>query len=423
MSKPLVTLLLILGIIVSTTVVLYVIMQTGDEVTTILPEAPQPVLVRAKPVTLQLVTHSIKVFGTVVPLRRSLISAEVEGEIAFLSPRTELGSAVQKGEELARLKETMFRLELEKQRALLQRQKALYQAEVLAAKRENELLTIAREKLELAQADFARKERLWKRGILSEQEYEATKQRLEVAKAELQRAKQAVEKMETGSIQVLQADIAAAKAAVALAEERLRNTVIRAPFEGIITEKLVDLGQQIRAREHVFTIIDLSQVKILTHVPSDEIGLVTAGQQVLVSVDTYPEKEFAGQVAHIGKAGDSRNRMFPLEIVVKNTEDSFQLLPGMFARAHIVVNHFPAAILVPDELLQRSGEQHFVYLADETRTRAVKRQVTPGLHLEQGYIIQEGLQPGDMLITEGYDLLLEDTPITLQDLQATAPRD
>ncbi|RMF89689.1 MAG: efflux RND transporter periplasmic adaptor subunit [Nitrospinota bacterium] len=260
--------------------------------------------------------------------------------------------------------------------------------------------------------------------MLSAQEYEAARQSLEAARAELQRAEQALERSRTGSVQVSRADIAAAEAAVALAEERLRNTVIRAPFAGILTERLIDLGQRVRPGEPLFTLIDISRVKIRSHVPSSAVGLLREGQQALLSVDTYPGQEFPGRLAHIGKAGDVQNRTFPIEVLFENPQAATPLLPGMFARIRIVVEHFPRAIFLPVELLQQAeGEGYFVYTADQTRNRAVKRHVVLGPSLEEGYIIRQGLQAGDLLIVEGYDLVSDGTPISIQNLQAAASRE
>ncbi|RMF89690.1 MAG: hypothetical protein D6736_07965 [Nitrospinota bacterium] len=161
MSKRVITLLFTSGLLLITLFAVYRLIQHKQEVTITPPPPPRTVLVRVEPVVLQPRTHYVEALGTVTPFRQTRISAEVEGEVVALSPRTELGSEVKQGEELARLKDTPFRLDLEKQRALLQRQKALYQAELLASQREERLLAIARRQFQLARSEWQRKEQLW----------------------------------------------------------------------------------------------------------------------------------------------------------------------------------------------------------------------------------------------------------------------
>ena len=122
---------------------------------------------------------------------------------------------------------------------------------------------------------------------------------LKLAQSNLEKIKATEE-----GVAAARAQVEAAKAAVELADTQLRYTRLRAPLDGIITSRNVELGEVVSPGRQVFTLADLSTVDLKIFVPETEIGKVKPGQKVQVKVDTFPGKDYWGRVAYISPQGE-----------------------------------------------------------------------------------------------------------------------
>lgn len=135
---------------------------------------------------------------------------------------------------------------------------------------------------------------------------ESAKAQLAEGRAALNLARSNLKKIEATeeAVAAARAQVQAAKAAMELADTQLRYTRLRAPINGIITSRNVELGEVVSPGRQVFSLADLSTVDLKIFVPETEIGKVKPGQKVQVKVDTFPGKDYWGRVAYISPQGE-----------------------------------------------------------------------------------------------------------------------
>jgi len=146
-------------------------------------------------------------------------------------------------------------------------------------------------------------EKEWDRVTLS---YDTAKAQLAESEAVLKQALSNLHKIEAieKEIEAAKAQVQAAEAAFELASIQLGYTVLRAPYDGIITSRNVEPGEVVNPSREVFTLTDLSMVDLKIFVDETEIGRVKPGQEVEVKTDTFPDKAYRGNVAFISPEGE-----------------------------------------------------------------------------------------------------------------------
>ncbi|NIM97258.1 MAG: efflux RND transporter periplasmic adaptor subunit, partial [candidate division Zixibacteria bacterium] len=234
---------------------------------------------------------------------------------------------------------------MEKAKASLNKFKALLKIERSENEKRAALFKIAKQRFELAKSDYGRKKVLYEGRLIAQQELELAESQLELQRSELENARSELQKRES-RIQSVQADIASAEAEIKRLKEDLSDTFIRAPFDGVIGERYVEVGDQVSPNQKLFTVLDVSKVKVIARIPSHEISRVKQGVQVQITTRAYSEMGFLGHVVYIHPEADPKNRTFSVEVHVKNTEEPL-LMPGMFSRVRIPLQKFDEALLVP----------------------------------------------------------------------------
>lgn len=411
MKRKLLSFLLIIGTIIITVGILYIILTAEKEIKAVSPEVERTVAVEIDKVTSKDFVHYLDLLGTVYPIRKSEISSEVAGQIQSIESEVEIGKFVKKDQVLAVIKDTSFKINLERKQALLEKFKALYEIEKIQHKDRETQLNIAQEKLNLTETEYQRKRALQEKGFISEQELDNVRLRYEEARSNFQRAKTVFMSSEA-TLKATKADVASAQAEIEQEREMWGNTRLRAPFDGIITEKMIDLGMQVVPGQKLFSLVDVSSVKILVKVPATDIGYIQIGQPAEIFVESYKDLTFEGTVENIGVEADLNNRRFPVEVLVQN-DHAKKLLPGMFARVKIRAQNYPNAILVSRDLILSSNGDHYVYVADLDKGVAIKRKVQIGQRFEELYLIEEGLKENESVIKVGYRSLHDGAKITV----------
>ena len=139
--------------------------------------------------------------------------------------------------------------------------------------------------------------------------------------------------------------VAQARAALEVIEVQLAQTAAAAPLSGVVAARYVEVGEIVQPGTPVFTITQLDEVTLTAYVPESKIGLIKVGQSAQVSVDSYPEENFAGEVVYISPRAqftpqnvqmkEEREKMvFAVKIRLDNPEQ--KLKPGMPADAVII---------------------------------------------------------------------------------------
>ncbi len=135
-----------------------------------------------------------------------------------------------------------------------------------------------------------------------------------------------------------------------LADRQLRDTEIRAPFDGYVERRLVNLGELVKAQMPVMAIVRLDPLKVTAEIPERMAPWIDNGRPVDLHVDAYPTRTFTGKVTRISPAVNTGTRAFPFEAVVPNADGA--LKPGTFARVHVESGKVDEVLTLPFAALQ-----------------------------------------------------------------------
>jgi membrane fusion protein (multidrug efflux system) len=255
--------------------------------------------------------------------------------------------------------------------------------------------TLARIAVERAEASLAR-----------------TRSELELARLNLERRRSLVEREVASEAQLDAAENAERIAAAALREARaqrdeardqLAKKTLAAPFDGVLREFPVEVGEYVREGQRVGEILDLSAVRISVGLSDRQIVAVAAGAPVQVDVEVFPGEAFSGSVLRVGSASDPQTKKFPVEVEVPNADG--RLLPGMVARVSLDLGSEQPLTLIPREAALDEFGLRFVFLVEASGVGSVARRqrvevrdvpFRPGV-----FEVVEGLTPGDRIATTG----------------------
>ncbi len=240
-------------------------------------------------------------------------------------------------------------------------------------------------------------------GLLSAQVDQARAQ-ADLAQQTWDRRKRLYEEDQVGSeIAYLEAKFAAEQTAANLKglEERLARTTIRAPFDGVLDRRSVEVGSMVAPGQVVGRVVDLDPVKVVAGVPERYAADVHKGAETEVTLDVLPGKVFKAKITYVGATVDPSNRTFPIEVVVPNT--GALIKPEMVATVSVARRDLAAAIVVPQDALVRVEDGYVVFVAEDTAdgTVARVRPIVVGPTQRNMVVVESGVQPGDRLIVVG----------------------
>ncbi len=179
---------------------------------------------------------------------------------------------------------------------------------------------------------------------------------------------------------------------------RLSFTRVAAPVDGVVTARLVEVGNLAAARTPLLELA--AGTGLVLRVPISELEVVrlAVGEAATVTVDAFPGVRLSSRIVRIFPAADSVSRQVTVELALEDPPAGVR--PGFLARVELVVERLPAAITVPEQAVLRGSEvPFFVYCVEAGR--AVVRPVTVGERLGGKALIREGLTPGDEVVVEG----------------------
>jgi HlyD family secretion protein len=308
----------------------------------------------------------------------------------------------------------------------------------------------ARSNFELAKANFERAKQLYEQGAIPKQQFDAQKTAYEAAQAQLRQAEEALslvregprrEDIEAAEQAVKQAEeayrqaivgksqnelrqqqLAAARAALAQAKanlaflrQQLEETLIRAPFDGWIAQRFVDVGMTIGQGTPVARLVDLSRLYFEAVLPETLLQEVRVGMPVQVRVDAFPERTFTGKVEAIYPATADNARNLRIRITLTNPSD-LPLKTGLFARGNITLRTYRNVPLTPKLALIEKGDATRVFVVENNvaRSRLVRIRAT-----NTEVVYAEGVRPGEQVVVRGQDLISEGQPVRVVSSQET----
>ncbi len=199
---------------------------------------------------------------------------------------------------------------------------------------------------------------------------------------------------------------AAAVAAHRSAQVAASRAVIRAPFDGIVADVGVEVGEVAPPGAPIVRLVQLDPVHVVATVPDRDVVALSEGLEVRVRTEAQPDSH-AGRIVHINPAANLRTRSFTVEIEVANPER--RLLPGMIANVQVATEAAGDELLVPQDFVVTRREGLGVFVLDGTAARW--RPVELGRVVRNQVVIESGLAPGDRVVVTGHRDLLDGDPV------------
>lgn len=360
--------------------------------------------------------------GDILASRQTPIFAKTSGYIRAI--HVARGEFVKAGQLLVEIEPTEMEHAMDQARAQLQ--SALAGLQVARSNLESARANLLNQQANLAKAravlanDRRQAERLaelFDKGLVSAQERDNARTNFEASQAVLQAQEAQVQasrvQIETADSQVKLAEtqIEQQRASVRMAQMKVDDTRITAPFSGYISQKGIEVGSAVsnqaaatsNASVAILTLQDINPVKVQIEIPEREVSRIRTGAAVRLIADAYPDRRFTGTLQRVVHALDPRTRTMGVEVEIPNPDRL--LNPGMYARVQLVLDVQRGALLVPLEALVGSESRPGVLLV-----RDGKVVTTPVvLGVADGALVQvtKGLGPDDQIIVQGKELVRE----------------
>lgn len=310
-----------------------------------------PVRAVIAPVEQRPIEEKIFLVGNLAPNEFVDIRSEIDGQVTNIG--FEEGDFVEAGQVLVRLDDSKLLAQVEQARA----------------------------QYELAKQDLDRGRTLLARRTISEQQFDQFRTTFEAASASLR-----------------------------LAQERLGDSVLRAPFSGHMTERRVSLGQYVDTGELISSLVQINPLKVEFNVPERYLAQVAVDQTIAITSEAYPDERFTGQVYFVSPQLDERNRTVLVKAMVDNSQR--RLKPGMFAKLELIFRAREDALVIPESAISFHGDETTVVVMNE-EGRAEFRTVRVGLRLAGMAEILDGLHAGELLVVEGFQKMGPGTRIQI----------
>ncbi len=307
-------------------------------------------------------------YGTLQGGRRVDLSFRVSGPIRSI--RVEKGASVKKGQLLATLDPRDYQTQLK-------------QAESNQAQ--------AQAQYENAEANFKRYENLYRQKVIARSQYDTYKTQLNVAESSLN----------------------VAKATTTAVRDSLKDTELRAPFDGVIVDRMVESFQDVNAKQTIFILQDISMLEIVFNIPDTDViwasKAAATPDSIRAKFDAIPERTFPLTVKEFVLQADRNTNTFPVIAVMPQQRD-VALLPGMTAVVEVEILDSEGGervFTVPQTAVVSSGDKAYVWQCENNAVKRVSvKQNTPH---NNGFIdiSSEQLKDGNKIVVAGAHLLHE----------------
>jgi multidrug efflux pump subunit AcrA (membrane-fusion protein) len=367
-----------------------------------------PASVQAQTVREEVVRRSVDIVGTLAAADQVVVSSETDGTVSRIL--ADLGDRVTAGQPLVELDREKRQYSLDQQRATLARALASYGASEpgkLPPIEQTPDVKKAQAELQQARQNFERTQTLQQRQLVAQQ-------LLDDAQATLQ-AKQAGYDAALQNAKNLQAQIDAADASLKLADRQLRDTFIRAPFDGYVQERVVSLGELVKAQAPVMKVVRIDPLKVTAEIPERMAPWIKTGAPVDLNVDAYGDRTFKGTLSRISPAVNTQTRAFPFEARVPNTDSL--LKPGTFARVHIETAQQDKIVTVPYAALQYRYGVNRVFVVDGDKLAV--RELKTGDRLGDRIEVLSGVTAGEQIAVSDVEKLVDGMKVKVGPAQST----
>ena len=288
--------------------------------------------------------------GSIEPERKADLRAEVGAVV--MQVLKENGEAVKKGDLLVRLDDTSLRDSMSSA---------------------SEAVRASTQSLEQAERVLARQKTLKSSGMVSSQVLEDAEVRRNNALS----------------------DLSAARARLVAANQQLSRTLVRAPFDGIVSERKVSAGDTAQVGKELVKVVDPSSMRFEGRVSADKVGVVKTGQNVAFAINGYPGQTFSGKVKRVDPAANSVTRQ--VEVLVEFADKARPGVAGLFAEGRIEAAT-TAALMIPESALVKQGDDTYAWKIKDKALVKARLAIGSRDARSGNWQVQNGLASGDMVL-------------------------
>ncbi|HVM84040.1 MAG TPA: efflux RND transporter periplasmic adaptor subunit [Candidatus Binatia bacterium] len=331
---------------------------------------PPPTAVETYKAATEAMPRYFESIGTVVAVHQVTVSPQVEGRISAL--KFESGDTVKQGAVLVQLDDSTERADL-----------ASFQAQ-----------------MRLAQANLARARQLASKQFGSRQD-----------------------------VDVQQSELDQANAGIAKTLAQIDYKLIRAPFDGVLGIRQVNLGQYLAAGAAIVTLTDLDHLYVDFTLPEQDRSQLSVGQAIEIRADAFPQRVFQASIQSMDPQVDPNMRAVKVRAALANPDHALQ--PGMYGKVRVVLPPEPNVVTIPEPAIDYTVYGESVYLVKEAKEKdkdgkpqytAEQTFVTSGAHNNGKVGIVKGIQAGDVVVVGGQLKLHNGAPVSVsQDHSLESP--
>ena len=296
------------------------------------------VTVETTEVTAAELESSVRAIGTLIAEASATLRAEVPGQIIGVHFRE--GQQLVKGAELYSIEATVLEAEVNEARANVNR----------------------------SESALSRAQELYEKQLISGTDYDAARATYDVDVARLRSSR-----------------------------ARLSKTVIRAPFDGFVGLRRINIGDYATVGQELVDVVQLDPLRVDFSVPETLLSKVRQGLTVEVTADAYPDEAFPGEITAVAPKSDIEGHSLEVRAILPN--EALKLRPGLFVRVSISLGINPNAIVIPEQAIWPIGQDKTVYVVVDGK--AQQRIVKVGEREPGAVEITEGLAAGEVIVTAG----------------------
>ena len=364
--------------------------------------APDVLPVTASTAELRKIDRVISVTGSLNPDETVTINSEVIGKVTSI--RFDFGQSVHKGDVLAEIDKQEYQIQVERSKAAVAQALArlgLSPGQETVPPTSTANMRQAEAQLEDAKFKYESAAKLVKSGDISQERF------TELEKA--YRARQAGFESSRDELRTQWMSMESLRSDVKLAEKRLNDSTMRAPFDGVVSQKHVSVGQYLKDNAAIVTLVKTNPMRLRVEVPETAAGVVRVGTLLTFVTDAIPGKEFQAVVRELNPSLDMKSRSLTAEARFANSDP--RLRPGMFAQVNLVLAREINVVMVPKQALYTiAGLTKLFVIRDG---KAIERRVMPGI--EQGGWVEvpaESVKPDDRVAVSNLGALVNGSPVS-----------
>ena len=359
------------------------------QTSSVLGDAAHPAPVHFYTVAEETARRRIQAVGSLFALEESALSSQVDGRVAEVL--ADVGDTVKEGQPLIALDPQELQFEVDRQRGMVTQVRAQLGIgpNDLPPSDPKKLASVQRAEADLFDAEhkYGRAQQMYKDNLISQQQLDEAASRFQSTRATYNVALQEVDR--------LKALLVSSEASEKLAQKKLSDATIRAPFPGAIKTRNVHPGEYVRVQSPVMVVVRTDKLRVRLAVPERWAGWVKNGATVDLHVEAFPGETFHGKISRINPSVAQDSRTFEAEALLANLDG--RLKPGFFVQASIPSEKEEKTIFLPERAVNYRYGVYKVFLLNGNRVS--ERQIRPAGQTEdergRRFEVAEGLKPGD----------------------------